>query len=387
MACNDGGTGGPATDHEHKTFSTTVTVIQSDASFKQWYNDTEKINTKVVGTLELAQLTGTNQYQFSSSNGRTVYDDIHDLTLKTGVTSLTSGFFPLETTTRPKVCNLWPYWANGSLGGCVAKDGVTPWQQWDPRANAGKGGAITPVTGLMRNFYFTSEVRYLFRYAGGEKLSFFGDDDVWVFINGHLVLDLGAPHERMKGDVTLTATGATYAITAQNTSTGADIAVTGGSGTVANLGLEVGKTYEIAIFHADQHPRESNYQLTLSGYSTTRSVCVPRCGDGVATAGEECDLGAMNNDTQYGGCTTMCKFGPFCGDGTPNMPDEECDLGKDNKPSPYGAPGGCTMGCKIQHFCGDGKVDGAFHEECDAGAANSPTGRCTDLCKLNDVPI
>ncbi|HET9934711.1 MAG TPA: fibro-slime domain-containing protein, partial [Polyangiaceae bacterium] len=375
MNCNDSG------GNQHKTYSANVSVIQSDASFKQWYSDSDK-STKVVSTLELAQVGASNQFQFSSSNGRTVYDDLHDIFMGTGVTSLTSGFFPLETSNRPKVCNLWPYWLSNSA--CVAKDGATPSQQWDPRGSytammAGTGGPVKPVTGMMRNFYFTSEVRYLFRYAGGETLSFFGDDDVWVFINGHLVLDLGAPHERMKGTVTLTATGATYAITGRDNATGMDIAITGGSGNVSNLGMEVGKTYEIAIFHADRHPRESNYQLTLSGYKTTVTQCTPTCGDNVATAGEECDLGDKNNDDEYGGCTKACKFGPFCGDASKNGP-EECDKGKDNGGS-YGQKDGCTLGCKKTHFCGDGIVDAAQGEECDAGSANSATGSCTDMCK------
>jgi fibro-slime domain-containing protein len=251
------------------------------------------------------------------------------------------------------------------------------------------GAPVKPVTGVPRNFYFTSEVRYLFRFAGGETLAFFGDDDVFVFINGHLVLDLGAPHERMKGTVTLSAAGvATWAISIQSQTTGMDVAIPGspGTGTVSGLGLEVGKTYEIAIFHADRHPRESNYQLTLSGYKTTKSLCTPRCGDGMATAGEECDLGDMNNDTTYGGCTTMCKFGPFCGDMAVNGM-EECDLGKNNSGTPYGAPGGCTLGCKKQHYCGDGILDAAFQEECDAGTENSPDPLkpCSDKCVLREV--
>jgi fibro-slime domain-containing protein len=371
-----------------------VKVIQSEASFKQWYHD-DAISVKVVDKLELAQVGATNQYQFSSSGGRTVYDDIHDIWLTSknmapagAVTSLSSGFFPLEMSAKAKLCNLWGYW--NAPADCIANDMKSVWQQWDPRgwnsggaapaAGEALGAPIRPVTGVKRNFYFTSEARYLFRFVGGETLSFFGDDDVWVFINGHLVLDLGAPHERMKGTVTLATTGASaaWAISVQSVQTGVDQPIPGaaGSGTVMGLGLEVGKTYEIAIFHADQHPRESNYQLTLSGFSTTRSVCQPRCGDGMATTTEECDDGANNNDTLYGGCTTMCKFGPFCGDTVKNG-EEECDLGRMNG-ARYGQDG-CTAGCKIPHRCGDGIIDTAFGEQCDDGM-NNGVGACQASC-------
>lgn len=385
-----------------------VKVVQSKDTFKQWYSDSD-MSTKFTDVLELAQFGGaaSNQYQFSSSNGRTVYEDIHDLWLASKsipfpaneilptATSLTSGFFPevLEASPRAKLCNLWPYWVTG-LGAtnCIANSTNPVKQQWDPQAwpsgqasgpqtGEALGQPIAPASGMMRNFYFTSEARYLFRYVGGETLGFFGDDDVWVFINGKLVLDLGAPHERMKGEVTLTDAGAAWKISVRNVSTGMDVQLPGapGSGTVTGLGLEKGKTYEIAIFHADRHPRESNYQLTLSGYSTSKSECHATCGDNVATAGEECDNGDKNNDEEYGGCTKMCKFGPFCGDGTKNGP-EECDKGKDNGGS-YGQKDGCTLGCKKTHFCGDGIVDAAQGEECDAGSANSASGTCTDMCK------
>lgn len=388
-----------------------VKVIQSADTFKQWYTDSDK-STKFTDVLELAQFGGaaSNQYQYSSSNGRTVYEDIHDIWLTSKnipipatepgptATSLSSGFFPavLEASSRPKLCNLWPYWASG-LGAtnCVATDANPVKQQWDPRAwpsgqatgpQAGEtlGQPIKPVTGMMRNFYFTSEARYLFRYQGGETLGFFGDDDVWVFINGKLVLDLGAPHERMKGQVTLTDTGANWTISVQNQTTGADTQLPGaaGMGAVTGLNLEKGKTYEIAIFHADRHPRESNYQLTLSGYSTSTSQCMARCGDGVATAGEECDMGDANADDVYGGCSKQCKFGPFCGDGTQNGM-EECDKGKDNGAA-YGVKDGCTLGCKKSHYCGDGIVDAVNGEECDAGG-NNGSSACTEQCQYKPL--
>jgi fibro-slime domain-containing protein len=233
-------------------------------------------------------------------------------------------------------------------------------------------GSGTPVQGVMHNFYFTTEARYLFRYSGAQStLSFFGDDDVWVFVNGKLKLDLGAPHERVMGTATI--------------------------GDAAD-GLVAGKIYEIAVFHADRHPRESNYQLTLSGFSTSLSNCMPTCGDGVATAAEECDLGTTGNTGAYGGCTADCHYGAWCGDGTPNtelnpetgQPYEQCDNGYMANGATYsktGATGACTRGCTFAHFCGDGFIDSSDGEQCDDAALNGMKGsRCDAGCILNNTP-
>jgi hypothetical protein len=152
------------------------------------------------------------------------------------------------------------------------------------------------------------------------------------------------------------------------------------------LGLQKGSTYEIAVFSRDGHPTESNFQLTLSGFSTNISQCQPRCGDGVVSAGEECDCGdgsmpmpagcdGPNADGVYGGCSTSCKFGPFCGDNMVNGP-EQCDLGRNNGAT-SGADG-CTYGC-TKHFCGDGVVDPG--EVCDLGQLNGMPGQlCSSTC-------
>jgi fibro-slime domain-containing protein len=364
-----------------------VKVVQSAESFAQWYT-TSAMSTETRGTLELAQ-TGT-QYQFSSSIpgaaagavGRTVVDDIHDNCLGTA-TPLQSGFFPLEAATgtgSTKLCNLWPYWKAGlNTTNCVATAGNPIQAQWDPLAawdacpTTGTGGFVPnasgngTLNGQPHNFYFTTEARYLFRYDAPAQLSFFGDDDVWVFVNGRLALDLGAPHERLMGTVTIDTT----------------------------LGLEVGRIYEIAVFHADRHPRESNYQLTLSGFATTKSVCVPRCGDEITTLTEECDDGDAATDTDgiinmdgvYGGCDSQCHFGPFCGDGVvfegldpaTGLPYEQCDLGRDNTAT-YGVIGGCSPSCQVTPACGDGFIDSAFGETCDDGPMNG-MGSCTMACQ------
>ena len=228
-------------------------------------------------------------------------------------------------------------------------------------------------------------------YNGGEVLQFDGDDDVWVYLNGHLVLDLGGPHERLIGQVSLTNdTTAAYQIqrtkantAAPGSSTYVYTTVTAATGNVTGMGLTKGKTYEIAVFHADQHPRESNYKLTLTGFNTTRTDCAPFCGDGVTTAGEECDDGTANNTGAYNGCNADCTWGPFCGDGNVDTDaGEQCDQGSANGAT-YGKDG-CTGDCKTPHFCGDGITDGLNGEECDTAGVSQT---CDQNCKLITGPI
>jgi fibro-slime domain-containing protein len=206
--------------------------------------------------------------------------------------------------------------------------------------------------GNAHNFHFTSEVRYWFEYKGTEVLSFTGDDDVWVYVNKHLAVNLGGVHGAQSGSVNLAAQAAA-------------------------LELVVGNVYEIVVFQAERHTTQSNYRLTLSNFVNGKSSCTSVCGDGIKTPDEACDDGV--NDGTYGHCTMDCKRGPRCGDGTIDAGFEECDDGQNV--TPYE---GCAPGCKLGASCGDGNVDSLFGEECDDGVNDGGYGECGIDCTFGE---
>jgi fibro-slime domain-containing protein len=197
----------------------------------------------------------------------------------------------------------------------------------------GMGWGNTPGQG--HNFGFTSVARYWFEYTGTATLTFFGDDDVFVYINKKLAVDLGGTHQRAEGGITLDpANGTGYSCDFVAPGSGGinglamacDSATQTGGGHVINLGLAMGSVYEIAVFQAERHTTESNYQLTLGNFSGTKSVCMGACGDGVVTPPEQCDLGAAMNTGAYGGCNPDCTLAPYCGDKIVQAADgEQCD--------------------------------------------------------------
>jgi fibro-slime domain-containing protein len=150
-------------------------TVSGVESFNQWYRDVPGVNMRFQINLDLAETP--------AGSGNYVYDD--------------STFFPLD----------------------------------------GMGWPGEEVMG--HNFHFTTQIHGTFLYRGGEKFTFRGDDDVFVFVNKKLALDLGGVHavEEQTIDFDAKAT---------------------------ELGITVGQVYTLDVFHAERHTSASNFHIETS---------------------------------------------------------------------------------------------------------------------------
>jgi fibro-slime domain-containing protein len=97
-------------------------------------------------------------------------------------------------------------------------------------------GELFGNEGRMHNYHFTLELATRFRYSGGEVFTFSGDDDLWVFMNGRLALDLGGLHNELSDTIDLDAQA-------------------------GRLGLELGEAYSLHLFFAERHTVESHFRI------------------------------------------------------------------------------------------------------------------------------
>ena len=159
------------------------------AEFHDWYHDVPGTNIHVSYALPIVQ-NADGSYEYDSESQGALY--------VAGDPTQGRGFFPID-------------------------DG-TPYQ------------TAFGDQGKPHNYSFTVEIHTVFTYKGGEYFNFRGDDDVFVFIDGNLVIDLGGVHGPEPAQIQ-----------------------------VDTLGLTVGKEYPLDFFSAERHVVGSNilFQTTL----------------------------------------------------------------------------------------------------------------------------
>ncbi len=158
--------------------------IGSKISFNQWYRNAEGVNQSSKHTITLEDPDGDGIFRFERSkhNGQQ--------------------FFPLD-------------------------------------------GLFFGNEGNTHNYHFTFEVHSKFTYTDPESrdsdmiFEFSGDDDVWVFVNNKLIIDIGGVHGERYASVNID-----------------DIA--------DDIGLEPGQTYDFDFFFAERHRTESNFTIETS---------------------------------------------------------------------------------------------------------------------------
>lgn len=148
--------------------------IQSAATFAQWYTDVPGVNVTIPGQLPLTET--------APGSGVYVFD--------------TDAFFPLD--------------------------------------NEPESFGLTP--GQAHNYHFTTEIHVKFKYEAGQKFTFRGDDDLWIFVNGKLALDVGGLHQALTGTIDF------------------DLQA-------ADLGITPGNVYQMDIFHAERQTAASNFRI------------------------------------------------------------------------------------------------------------------------------
>lgn len=169
-------------------------------SFDMWFRDFEGINRRYYAIGLIFNRVSDGIFQYSSN-----------------------AYFPLDEYARPEY----------------------------PDVTFGKG---TP--GYTDHVYsFTEEFGFYLQYDGSGSITISGDDDIWVFINGILAVDMGGCHTARSSQVSLTGVDRTQNINGREVTYKYNEA----------FDMVEGQWCSVRIFHAKRKAGYSNFSLTLDG--------------------------------------------------------------------------------------------------------------------------